>query len=82
MKSNRSSYRSCRMYQKLYEAPIGELDIPDCLVRRLRRNGVLTIGQLSSLTQEDLGRFYWVGKGSIEQIQIALVARGLKRIPR
>jgi DNA-directed RNA polymerase alpha subunit len=82
LKSNRSNCRSCRKYQKLYEAPIGELEIPDYLVRRLRRNGILTIGQLSSLTQEDLNRFYWVGKGSIEQIQNALAALGLKRIPR
>lgn len=82
MDSIRSNCRSCKMYQDEVSVPIGDLAIPNYLVRRLKRNGIATIGALLCLTQEDLKRFYWVGEGSVELIQNALTSRGIRRLPR
>ena len=57
---------------------VEDLNIPDALARRLCKRGVVTVGQLLTMSVDDLLRGYWIGKGSIQRIQNAIRELGLE----
>jgi ERCC4-type nuclease len=57
---------------------VEDLNIPNALARRLCGMGFVTVGQLLSVSVDDLMRAYWIGRGSIGAIQRALREIGLE----
>lgn len=79
--------RGKNVWERCSEVSIEELDLPDGILWRLSNHGILTIGQLLLMTQEDLSRvamggMHHFGASTIEKIQRALEAKGLPRLPK
>lgn len=84
MQPNRSNDRSRRELsgaEYYSEMLVEDLDIPDALARRLCRRGIITVGQLLTMSEADV-RGYWIGEGSIRKIQAAIMAIGLEPLGR
>jgi DNA-directed RNA polymerase alpha subunit len=69
-------------WDKWLDVSVENLDLPCPIVRRLANVGILTVGHLGSITEEDLRRIYWFGKGSIERVNWALAQVNLPPLPK
>lgn len=74
---NKCSNRELSGAEYYSEMLVEDLDIPDALARRLCRRGIITVGQLLTMSEADV-RGYWIGEGSLRKIQAAIMALGLE----
>ena len=70
--------RGMNQAEVFVEMLVEDLNIPDALARRLCKMGVMTVGLLLTMSVDDLRRGYWIGKGSVQQLQDALLELGLE----
>lgn len=81
-RSSRSSRSNADSTGGYSEMLVEDLNISEAIARRLVRNGIVTVSQLQSLCTDDLYRLYWIGRGSVGEIQAALMELGLEPLGR
>jgi hypothetical protein len=79
--NRRTTERGKNQAEAYADMLVEDLNIPDALARRLTGRGIITVGQLLTMCENDI-RGYWIGKGSIQKIQSALTQLGFEPLGR